>query len=101
MPVRLYDRKDDKYPIIALVEHEEGYERIQSYSTKGRFYDVECHANDLFMAPVKREGWVNLYRSKDGDVVVSSMRKTEKEALTFKGICGDNYIATVKVEWEE
>ena len=53
---------------------------------------------DLFFAPEKHEGWINVY--KDGDHFYSSMDifKTKEEA---EALSCSSCIATVKVEWEE
>ena len=83
-------------PIIATMGDEE---YSHSFSKDGRFmrgmYE-SCH--DLFFAPEKHEGWVNVY--KDGDRFYSSMdilkTKDKAEALSCRSC-----IATVKIEWEE
>jgi len=57
-------------------------------------YEVD---KNLFMAPVKKEGWVNL--SSSNDVYCNNcIYKTKEEAFVNKLI---NYIDTVKIEWEE
>ena len=56
---------------------------------------------DLFFAPEKHEGWVNLYDHSEGPClgrVYSS--KEVAEAMSKK--CGlQHYITTIKIEWEE
>ena len=96
--IRCTDRKDAVYPIVALIDSN-GKEEILSYTKNGYFYyDGRKDVNDLFFAPEKHEGWVNVY--KDGDHFYSSMdifkTKDEAEALSCSSC-----IATVKVEWEE
>lgn len=56
-------------------------------------------SNDLFFAPEKHEGWINIYKEnknfKGGYIYLS-----EKEASNEgKYLC--NYITTAKIEWEE
>ena len=46
---------------------------------------------------VKREGWVNIYK----DRFTSYWRDTKAEALARVFPEDENYIATVKIEWEE
>jgi hypothetical protein len=48
----------------------------------------------------KREGWVNIYRALNGEVALSAVHLTEKEARKNAGISA-NHTATVKIEWEE
>lgn len=64
-PARIicFDAKS-KFPIVALVM-ENNKERVLSFSKKGRFYLDTEWKYDLFMATVKREGWVNLYKSEN------------------------------------
>ena len=96
--IRCTDRKDAVYPIVALIDSN-GKEEILSYTKNGYFYyDGRKDVNDLFFAPEKHEGWVNVY--KDGDRFYSSMdilkTKDKAEALSCRSC-----IATVKIEWEE
>ena len=87
---------DAKFPktgnIVTLVEKENG-EEVTLY----HYDDGHCsigRAYDLMMLPEKKEGWVNLYKSKD------TIFKSEKEAKAHSDDF-ENYIATVKIEWEE
>ena len=49
---------------------------------------------------VKREGWVNIYRTYTPETpeMLCCIHPTEKVAKTF---ASDGLVATVKVEWEE
>lgn len=99
-----YGRKelDEQFPIIALVKYDEG-ERAFTYRESGK-----CRVNkddELVMAPVKHEGWVNLYMPDDGFEVVGelvgrSVFESEENAKKV-AIGNDAYIATAKIEWEE
>lgn len=86
-----FDR-NDLYPIVALIESEDGKEIIGAYSKEGKTEIYEIKGTDLMMLPKKKEGWVNLYKER--------LYNTKKEALAAKTIF-ENYIDTVKVEWEE
>ena len=96
------DVKDDDYPILVLVEQPENsdHEDVYSYTKDGHYYtsDFLPNENNLFFAPEKHEGWVNIY--KDDDNVYASMdifeTKDKAEALSCRSC-----IATVKIEWEE
>lgn len=89
-----------EYPLIALVtDKKDNTESPFVYTKNGRYFFEETN-NDLFFAPIKREGWTNIYsmgikRTRQ----CGNIFETEKEALNFKG--DKNYIATIKIEWEE
>ena len=83
------------YPIVALIE-EGGYDNALSYTKDGKLYVGETNDYDLFFAPEKHEGWVNVYRAFD-NVMCGSVFATEED-----GKCkAKTAIATVKIEWEE
>lgn len=101
-PVRIicYDRKNTKYPIMALIDKGDS-EDIVSYIRQGTFYsNGKEHKNDLFMAAVKKEGWINLYK-EDGVTRTQSVKiyPSKEEALDCHYPI--NYLTTVKIEWEE
>ena len=80
-------------PIIAEVK---GYNKSRSYQRNGRYYLYDDSNFDLFFAPEKHEGWVNVYRDFD-DVMCGSVFATEEDAKCK----AKTAIATVKIEWEE
>ena len=89
----------NNYPIVALIETSNGKERQPcGYKKDGTYVAGEELSCDLFFAPEKHEGWINLY--KDDGIVYTSMDtfKTKKEAESAS--CSTR-IATVKIEWEE
>ena len=83
------------YPIVVLIE-EGGYDNALSYTKDGKLYVGETNDYDLFFAPEKHEGWVNVYRDFD-DVMCGSVFATEEDAKCKVKTA----IATVKIEWEE
>lgn len=86
------------YPIIALVDYG-SYDNALSYTKDGTFYaSTEPSVNDLFFAPEKHEGWINLYKDTAGIYVPSQIYKTKESAEASSCI---TCIATVKIEWEE
>lgn len=95
------DVKDDDYPILVLVEQPENsdYEDVYSYTKDGHYYtsDFFPNENNLFFAPEKHEGWVNVYRTQ-GKLGCLFIYDSEKEARRNGG---ETAIATVKIEWEE
>ena len=98
------DVKDDDYPILVLVEQPENsdHEDVYSYTKDGHYYtsDFLPNENNLFFAPEKHEGWVNLYRDIRDITYVGGIYISEKEAkenIYFPS----RYITTFKIEWEE
>ena len=88
----------DDYKIVTLVKKNDGEEVLLCYRKSGR--DKYSPDFDLFFAPVKKEGWVNINFSVDkGKYVGEEIYRSEDEAIENSkfGI----YIATVKIEWEE
>lgn len=66
----------------------------------GRLYSNKESSLDLFMGPVKKEGWVNLYSSFKGGVYTGRIYGTKEEAIKNK--CNStSSLATTKLEWEE
>lgn len=101
------DRKDLVYPIVALIETKSVGESIQYYTKDGKYYIDALYEGDLFFAPEKHEGWVNIYKAgaKRETLVCmvnryagSSIWPTEEAAKTA---ADPDPIATIKIEWEE
>lgn len=95
------DFQSDK-PIIGLVkDKEENKERAYNFSEDGRQYPTEdvVESNlDLFFVPIKKEGWVNIYQ--DNELKWNSIFDTKEKAEEI-GKSSDNYITTIKIEWEQ
>ena len=89
------------HSIITLVEEPNGNEIIVSYTNEGHYYSCEpSKANDLFFAPEKHEGWVNIYKNAFGVYLPSPIYQTKEEAEE-EGKISDGYVSTIKIEWEE
>lgn len=104
-PVRIicYNRKNTKYHIMALIDKGDS-EDIVSYIRQGTFYSHgKEHKNDLFMAAVKKEGWVNVFinASYFDSKTAGTIYPTKEEALKDIDTISPHYIDTVKIEWEE
>lgn len=88
--------------IVALVSDgdEEDTYTYDSNGTRQLSLDSD---RDLVFAPIKHEGWINLY--KDGDKVAIGTiypfrsEKDAKKASNDEGY--DGYVATCKITWEE
>ena len=93
------DHDNISYPIVGAIK---GYDFPFCFSEDGYVVGSKCtDANDLFFAPEKHEGWINLYRNEDGISWISpnyfaSKKDAEKEGKTHT--CS---VHTIKIEWEE
>ena len=87
----------DSGPVIAKIE---GDTYSNSFREDGRYVDYEETNNDLFFAPEKHEGWIIIYKNAQGYVFPSHIYQTKEDAEKY-GIDNNNYIATIKIEWEE
>ena len=95
------DAKGDE-PIIALVYNKiRDEENVYTYNREGIFYKDNDSCLDLFFAPIKREGWVNIYRYEDDKRTIGCLFKSEEEAKLHKYDRASEYIKTIKIEWEE
>ena len=96
------DRIGD-FPIIALVFDTEHHEEVViSFQKDGKYDTQKEQPLDLFFAPTKREGWVNVFRNKEGSYTENSIYETEKQAKEVIGEKHKNfYVTTTKIEWEE
>ena len=95
------DRKGD-CPIVALIKKPDGdSEVVAAYSKNGVTNEYARALYDLFFAPEKHEGWVNIYKVNnfyhtEDELVYNSKKEAEMEGKNYM-----SYIATVKIEWEE
>lgn len=89
-----FDAKCADTPIIALVARNDG-EILFKYYRDGKLSDDKDSVTDLMMLPEKKEGYVNIYRSQIYDTL-------ERAKEAYKRTCNDdNYLKTIKIEWEE
>ena len=88
----------ENYPVVAEVCFS-SYDKKQSYSftANGLFLDSSEDSRDLFFAPEKHEGWVNIYPGPITGVVVYKSEEDAKHGANADA----KVIATVKIEWEE
>ena len=95
------DAKND-YPIVALIEMPNGRERQPcGYKEDGTYIIGERLSCDLFFAPEKHEGWLNIYRSERGFYLRGNPYKSKEEAEKVARANYKTFCATVKIEWEE
>ena len=95
------NKLDKNYPVLALVRNED-YEMSYSYTTFGKLYTNQsiCRELDLFFAPDKKSGWINLYKMNS---IISPGPRAYDTKEEAESVAGDKsyYVSTVKVEWEE
>ena len=95
------DMKSTTYPVVALREDGSGYEQIFTFSKNGEYAVNESSRNDLFFAPETHEGWINVYRYSDGGHAYAGAVYDSKEDAEKRKIIDENYVTTIKIEWEE
>ena len=96
------DAKNDE-PIIALVyNNNREEENVYTYNRDGSFYGDNYDCLDLFFDNIKKEGWINLYKDKNEDITYLPGIIHDSEEKAKEAIKGDpDFIATIKIEWEE
>ena len=95
-----FDAKSSK-PVIALItrksdDYEEGY----SFYEDGRACGDKNNDYDLMMLSEKKEGWVNVYK-KEQNRYVKGIFPSREIALNSISEKSREYIATIKITWEE
>lgn len=94
------NRISEDYPIVVLIRNKDK-EVIECYTKDGKFLENNIHNRDLFFAPEKKSGWINLYKSGN-NVIFGSNRPYNSEELAKDNIMrAFDYITTIKIEWEE
>ena len=100
-PVRIIctDHDNISYPIVGAIK---GYDFPFCFGEDGYVVGSKCNdANDLFFAPEKHEGWINLYRNEDGISWLSPNYFASKEEAEKEGKAYTCSVTTIKIEWEE
>ena len=86
--------------VIGLIKEIDNEDHVYYFTEKGRYNlpENEKSFKDLFFAPVKKAGWVNIYSEQEYRYPGENIFATKEEAIKYKDI---NYIDTIKIEWEE
>ena len=82
-----------------IVAHIDSNYCIQIFYDDGQFIRGKESKFDLFMAPVKRTVWVNMYRHDCGEIYSGAVGNTKEEALRFSSV--ENHIGTYPLEIDE
>ena len=106
--IKGYDAKGS-YPVIGLLDYGVS-ERPALFNENGRYWGETDSSLDLYFAPEKHEGWMNMYHFTDSsrheygpiftareeECIYASKEEAEKEGKRYM-----DYAKTVKIEWEE
>ena len=87
-------------PIIALVNDGLSEELGHAFYSDGKIFSDEDNELDLFFAPEKHEGWINIKKTAFGYYCSSHIFRTKEDAENHE-IGGNCLVVTKKVEWEE
>ena len=98
------DMKYKGFPILALEEiPDDNSEYVYAFTKDGNYEIDDLSIHDLFFAPEKHEGYVNVYRSLDKDCAyyLGNIYNSKAEAEDARENKKFKYIDTIKIEWEE
>ena len=87
------------YPVIALVDCGD-YDSAFSYTKDGKHIEYKSSSSDLFFAPEKHEGYACVHFN-DGIYYLNDTIFSSKEEAYVESKKWGDFVATVKVEWEE
>lgn len=89
------------FPLVALIEVIPGstIECLRTYTKDGSFFGDQISPNDLFFAPEKHEGWINVYKWGESYRYTEGVFSSKEKAL--KSVKSCDIVATIKIEWEE
>lgn len=87
------------YANQAIIAEIEGLGVSYAFDIDGTF-SYGNSPNDLFFAPEKHEGWLNLYKSALDVTYAGCVYTSEKEAKEHIDDT-QRYVTTVKIEWKE
>ena len=96
------DRNINNFPIVALIQlYNDSDEEVFTYTKDGKRRVDESTMHDLFFAPETHEGWINVYRNSDSGHTYAGAVYDSKEDAEGRKIIDENYVTTIKIEWEE
>ena len=97
------DRKDLNFPIITLIEKKlGGGEVIYAHTKDGIYCDTVPTGYDLFFAPEKHIGWINIFKWTSTEPYLGESRiYSSKELAESTGRNYRDYLSTIEIEWEE
>ena len=91
-----FDNPD--YPVVGEIK---GYKWPISFATNGEAIKGRQRCSDLFFAPTKHEGWINIYADINDNSYLGYYIFKSKEEAEEEGEKGSGYVTTIKIEWEK
>ena len=85
-------------PFVALITDEDGDEHLSHHWEDGT--SVHNSGEDLFMAQVKREGWVTVYKQANGVIIIGNIMFPSHE-VAVRDSPSVGRLAIVHIEWDE
>jgi len=100
-----HNRKMEKnginYPLVVFVQGKDNdNEQIISYTEDGEPMNGNLNYK-LIMAPIKKEAWINLYKYHNGIMIGCQQPFHSYEEAFNSHVPNDDYIDTIKIEWNE
>lgn len=89
------------YPILVICRVDATHDCYYSYTTNGKHSLNEDSHLDLFFAPEKCEGWVNVYKNVEFYYLYGINPYPSKSEAISHIMKNDDYVRTVKIEWED
>lgn len=89
---------------ITNYDEDEAFETFQAVYPDGKVYDGDTETpSDIMMAPIKKKGWINLYKNNINDTIwtlVSEDIHENKESALNNILDHDIYIGTFPIEYD-
>ena len=93
------DMNYKNHPIVAIIANDNDTENVYTYTKDGEWDNYESTTYDLFFASETHEGWINVYRNNDSHTYAGAVYDSKEDAEKRK-IIDENYVTTIKIEWE-
>ena len=90
-------------PIVAVITDKYRGEFSADYDSIGKYLGFKNDScADLFFAPEKHEGWINIFKYVSTNAYLKESRiYSSKEIAEREGRGYRDYLSTIEIEWEE
>ncbi len=99
LPVKIAGYYSDVSEECQVLGWYEGYS--SNWYANGKVYMHMDSNGDLFMAPQKRQGWINIILMPGKRVVMETVHESEIAALLAVKLTSFMEVKTIRIEWEE
>jgi hypothetical protein len=89
------------YPLVIAYEDSVGEEHVYPIALNGSFNGHSRDDRDLFLAPNKKTGWVNIYENHNGEPYTGTKVYKNKDTAIHQKSESNKLIDAVQIEWEE